>query len=80
MSVFTTCDLKINHKQMGYCKNCGSKSYNGACTNCDEELYILEQYDDLSGTEFELPYPDKDSEFMKRANKSLKRIKNEHNV
>ena len=28
---------------MGYCENCGSKSYGGACVNCHEEHYIMEQ-------------------------------------
>lgn len=37
---------------MGYCENCGCKSYNGACTNCHEEIYIEEQYIDL-----EMPIP-----------------------
>jgi len=30
-----------------YCENCGSKSYNGACTNCHEEIYIEQQYIEL---------------------------------
>jgi len=29
---------------MARCENCGCKSYNGACTNCHEEIYIEEQY------------------------------------
>ncbi len=31
-----------------YCANCGEKSFNGACTNCHEEIYIREQYWDLN--------------------------------
>lgn len=49
-----------------YCENCGCAVYDGRCTNCDEELYILDQYDEL-----EMQYPDDESEFMKAANKSL---------
>jgi hypothetical protein len=26
-----------------YCDNCGSKVYSGACVNCHEEIYIMEQ-------------------------------------
>ena len=54
---------------MSYCEDCGCKVYSGKCTNCNEELFILEQYDELSGTEFELPYPNEDSEFMKKVRK-----------
>lgn len=32
---------------MGYCPDCGSKSYGGACTNCHEEMYIAEQHMEL---------------------------------
>lgn len=32
---------------MGYCPDCGCRMYNGACTNCHEEIYIEEQYYDL---------------------------------
>lgn len=32
---------------MSYCENCGCKSYDGACTNCHEELYIAEQHYEL---------------------------------
>ena len=28
---------------MKYCKDCGSKVYNGHCVNCHEETYITEQ-------------------------------------
>jgi len=56
---------------METCENCGCKMYNGKCTYCDEELFILEQYDEL-----EMDYPDEDSEFMKNVDKSLIRINN----
>lgn len=46
---------------MEYCEDCGCKVYNGRCTNCHEELYILDQYLELG---MELPL--EDSEFMQR--------------
>ena len=46
-----------------YCEDCGCKVYSGQCTNCHEELYILDQYYEL-----DMPLPDEDSEFMKKAN------------
>ena len=30
-----------------YCDNCGCKVFNGACVNCNEEVYIVEQYIEL---------------------------------
>ena len=60
---------------MTHCENCGCKVFSGKCTNCDEELFILEQYKELQGTEFELPMPDENSEFMKKVNESLMRLK-----
>ena len=44
-----------------YCENCGCKVYNGRCTNCHEELYILDQYDEL-----EMKRPSEDTDFMKK--------------
>lgn len=29
---------------MTYCEDCGCRVYNGACTNCHEEVYIAEQH------------------------------------
>lgn len=26
-----------------FCENCGERVYNGACVNCHEEVYIIEQ-------------------------------------
>ena len=52
-----------------YCEDCGCKVYSGRCTNCHEELYILDQYYDQG---MELPKPD--SEFMIKVNKQLKDI------
>lgn len=36
-----------------FCDMCGCPSYNGACTNCHEEIYIEDQYYEL-----ELPPPE----------------------
>ena len=58
-----------------YCENCGCKEYDGRCTNCHEELYILDQYDELNGTDFELPYPTEDSDFMKKVKEHNEDIK-----
>ena len=38
---------------MSYCPDCGCKMYNGVCTNCHEEMYIAEQYNEL-----DMPIPD----------------------
>lgn len=43
-----------------YCENCGSKVYNGACTNCEEEIYIADQYYDL-----DMELPPNDSTFYR---------------
>lgn len=56
---------------MKTCENCGHITTNGYCPNCDEEVFIMDQYNDLVGTEHELPFPSKDSEFMRRYNKSI---------
>lgn len=29
----------------GYCADCGCRTYNGACTNCHEEIFIQQQND-----------------------------------
>ena len=44
-----------------YCEDCGCKVYNGRCINCQEDLYIEDQYYDL-----DMPLPDGDSDFMKK--------------
>ena len=59
---------------MNHCPDCGCPTYNGRCTNCDEELFIIDQYEDLNMT-----LPNDDTEFMKRANSSIEKIsKNSH--
>lgn len=51
-----------------YCENCGCKEYNGLCTNCDEESYIVDQYHEL-----DMPLPDEDTEFMKKYREQQKK-------
>jgi len=49
-----------------YCEDCGCKVYSGRCTNCHEELYILDQYYEQG-----MELPDENSNFMKKVNKQL---------
>jgi hypothetical protein len=49
---------------MNYCEDCGCKIYSGKCTNCHEELCILDQY-----YEEGMKLPDPNSDFMKKVNK-----------
>jgi hypothetical protein len=32
---------------MGHCSDCGSRTNRGVCSNCQEELYILENQADF---------------------------------
>jgi len=61
---------------MEYCENCGCKVYQGACTNCDEEIYIAAQYYDQ-----DMPLPDESSDFgqklIKAEQRQLKRLADE---
>lgn len=50
-----------------HCDDCGERVYNGACTNCHEEIYIEEQYIDL-----EMPIPKQISEVANRQRKEIK--------
>lgn len=43
---------------MAVCLDCGCKVYNGACTNCDEAIYIANQYDELG-----MDLPDESTQF-----------------
>ena len=54
-----------------YCEDCGCAVYNGRCTNCDEELYIIDQYEE-EGMEL----PNYDSNFMIKVRESEQRINN----
>ena len=51
-----------------YCDDCGCRVYNGACTNCDEVIYIAEQYNDLN-----MPLPGEDTEFRQELNGAERR-------
>lgn len=44
----------------GHCENCGCATYDNKCTNCHEELYIMDQYHELS-----MELPNENTEFMK---------------
>lgn len=57
-----------------YCEDCGCKVYNGRCVNCHEELYILDQYDEL-----EMPRPKDDTEFMQKVYEQQKQVANKIN-
>lgn len=46
---------------MRYCEDCGCRVYSGRCTNCHEELFIVDQYIELN-----MPLPDEQTEFMKK--------------
>lgn len=52
-----------------YCDDCGSKVFSGKCTNCHEELFIVDQY-----IELEMELPSEDSEFMKKVEKQQKEV------
>jgi hypothetical protein len=54
--------MKVEFNIMAnYCEDCGCKVYSGRCTNCHEELYILDQY-----YEQDMKLPDENSDFMKK--------------
>lgn len=57
-----------------YCEDCGCKVYSGRCTNCHEELYIMDQYYELN-----MQVPSEDTEFMKSVRKHEKQIANKGN-
>jgi hypothetical protein len=52
-----------------YCEDCGCKVYSGRCTNCHEELYILDQY-----YEQDMELPDENSDFMQKVNEQQKAV------
>ena len=58
---------------MSTCPDCGCKVYNGRCVNCDEELFIIDQYEELG-----MPLPDEDTDFMKKARESELKLKEEN--
>ena len=54
-----------------YCDDCGCKVFSGRCTNCHEELYILDQY-----YEERMELPDDDSDFMEKVRQQQRNIGN----
>ena len=52
-----------------YCEDCGCKVFNGRCTNCHEELYILDQYEELN-----MPLPNDDTDFMQKVYEQQKQV------
>lgn len=59
---------------MTYCEDCGCKVFNGRCTNCHEELYILDQY-----IEQDMELPAEDSEFMRKVAEQERQVANNKN-
>lgn len=53
---------------MTNCNDCGCKVYNGACVNCDEAIYIAEQYDESN-----IPFPDESTQFYQEVVEAEKR-------
>ncbi len=49
------------------CENCGCAKYGKRCTNCHEELYILDQY-----YEQDMELPDSDTKFMQKVKQQIK--------
>jgi len=60
---------------MNYCENCGCKIYDGACVNCHEELYILDQYNDLGMEPPSREFMEKCYDQMKEAKENRKKLK-----
>lgn len=54
-----------------YCNDCGERVYNGHCVNCDEEVFIMEQYYEQG-----MEIPNEESEFMHRYYRSINNPKN----
>ncbi len=59
---------------MAYCENCGCKEYNGTCTNCHEEIYIMDQYYQMD-EELEHPLSDEFIDTVKKQKEEVKRKK-----
>ena len=60
------------------CADCGCKVYNGACVNCEEEIYIEEQMADLEMT-LSAKFQEMVGECRKRQEKRIKELKDEKN-
>lgn len=52
------------------CEDCGCAKYGKRCTNCHEELFIADQYQEQS-----MELPSKESYFMKKVNDLQNRLK-----
>lgn len=57
---------------MKTCENCGGRVYSNGCVNCNEELYILDQY-----YEQNMELPDDDTDFMKKVREQERALANE---
>lgn len=51
-----------------YCEDCGCRIYNGVCSNCHEELYIIENQSEFIDHALS-------DEFVVAANKSREKLK-----
>ena len=52
---------------MTYCKDCGCKVYGGICSNCHEELYIIENQSEYIDTPLS-------NDFLKKAKKQRRAL------
>jgi len=52
-----------------YCDDCGEAVYNGRCTNCHENLFILDQYHEL-----DMAPPAENTDFMKKCREQQEAI------
>lgn len=58
---------------MRTCENCGCRVYSNGCVNCNEELYILEQY-----YEQNMELPSESTEFMQKVKQQEKTLANRY--
>lgn len=64
----------MNQSSATYCEDCGCKVYSGRCTNCHEELYIMDQYYELAAEGVEIEFPKPNSEFMQKVREQENQI------
>ena len=60
---------------MKTCENCGCKVYSNGCVNCNEELYILDQY-----YEQDMKLPKEDTDFMKKVHEQQRSLANKTHI
>lgn len=60
---------------MNTCENCGSRVYRGACVNCHEEVYIMDQYEVDGVTK-----PPLSQEFVDKVQSQKEEIKHLNNL